>query len=154
MVRSSSADLKVPSAFRLCTHSRCTAPGIVPPRAARTFLARYSSSARVSRSASVSAPSRACRSSALMCSDWRTRRTRAGDVFIKDHGFIQIDAALLEQVLHHPHERGQGFGAGIVQRDAKQIEMYRAGYPALGIGGGGTYVDDGQIGIPKPAVQL
>src|SRR5262252_6380114 len=83
-----------------------------------------------------------------------TCRTRAGDAFIEDHGFIQIDAALLEQVFYHPHERGQGFGAGIVQRDAKQIEMHRARYPALGIGGGGAYVDDGQVGIPKPAVQL
>jgi hypothetical protein len=51
-----------------------------------------------------------------------TRRTHAGDAFVKDYGFVQIDAALLKQVLHHPHERGQGFGAGIVQGDAKEVE--------------------------------
>src|SRR5215510_6073488 len=83
-----------------------------------------------------------------------TRRPHAGDAFVKDHGFVQIDAALLEQVLHHPHKRGQGFGAGIVQRDAIEIEMHHARYPTLGIGGGGAYVDDGQVGITEPPMQL
>src|SRR5262249_34612391 len=32
--------------------------------------------------------------------------------------------------------------------------MHRARYPALGIGGGGAYVDDGQVGITEPAMQL
>src|SRR5262249_47970087 len=32
--------------------------------------------------------------------------------------------------------------------------MHRPRYPALGIGGGGAYVDDGQVGITKPAMQL
>ena len=46
MARSSSADLKVPSAFRLCTHSRCTEPGMVPPRAARNVSIRHRESFR------------------------------------------------------------------------------------------------------------
>ena len=45
---SSSADLKNPYRSRFCVHSRCTAPGIAPPRAARTNWPVYSASLRVS----------------------------------------------------------------------------------------------------------
>ena len=48
MRRSSAAGLKAPSGPRLRVHSMCTAPGIAPPRAARTVVPQYSPSLRVS----------------------------------------------------------------------------------------------------------
>src|SRR5206468_9262652 len=79
-----------------------------------------------------------------------TGRTHTGDALVEDDRFFQIDATLLEQMLDHPHERGQRLGAGIVQRDAIEVEMHCAWYPALGIGGCSAHVNDRQVGITEP----
>src|SRR5262245_781132 len=81
-------------------------------------------------------------------------RAHAGDALIEDDGLLQIHPTLLKQMFDHPHERCQRFRASIVQREPKQIEVNRAGYPPLCIGGRGAHVDDRQVGITKSVIEL
>ena len=62
IARSSAAGLNAPSAPRLRVHSMWTAPGMAPPRLARTLAPQYSPSLRVSRIATSARPSRSCTS--------------------------------------------------------------------------------------------
>src|SRR5215471_4284584 len=81
-------------------------------------------------------------------------RAHPSDALVEDDCFVQIHPALLEQVLDHPHERRQRFWTSIVQREPKEIEVHRARYPPLRIGGCGAYIDERQVGITESAVEL
>ena len=52
------------------------------------------------------------------------------------------DAAQVEQVIDHPHERLQGRGIRVDERDAPQVQVHRAGNVAVREILGRTKVDD------------
>src|SRR5581483_2460832 len=74
------------------------------------------------------------------------RRLHSGIFLVENDLRIEVDAAQLEEVRDHRHERGERRRARVDEADAEEIEMDRAGNVALRIDLGLARIDHAQIG--------